>query len=541
MTNSTNEPRYGLDRLIATGKRIFGWGWIADPRRRAADVHLCVRGDGWERRLQADFGLARPDVKEAFPHLVDAASSGFIVTGFLPGGERRAILLQVDFDDGSRVEIDLSHAVERRDEQRRRSRQLGYLVRALWRRIKRGDIAGIVRRAKAQRYTAATLDDSGVVERLLPILRRHPRTWIVFDHNMGGGANQYRRARIAERAEAGDAVLLCTYNLPVLEYRLHVHTAGAAEQVFRISSFLVLEPLFEELDEVHAFVNSPVSFEDPLMLAEWLARMRMQHARSRLVVTTHDFFAVCPSFVLVDAKGRHCAVPAASECAACLRDHSASYVSLSPPTEIGAWRASWGRCLAAADEVRCFSEASRKLLLKGYPMLDPARLTLVPHKVDFMPARAPRLDPSAPLGIGVVGEISAQKGAHIVTEIASLLEHEGGEGRIVVIGALDAACASPRLKATGPYRRGDLVDLIEANGVNMFLFPSIWPETFSYVVAELMAMHVPIVAFDLGAPAERLRQYAHGRVCGEVSARAALHALRAFHRERGEAPEARVA
>jgi hypothetical protein len=60
-------------------------------------------------------------------------------------------------------------------------------------------------------------------------------------------------------------------------------------------------------------------------------------------------------------------------------------------------------------------------------------------------------------------------------------------------------------------------------------------------VAELMAMHVPIVAFDLGAPAERLRQYAHGRVCGEVSARAALHALRAFHRERGAAPEARVA
>ena len=50
---------------IATGKRIFGWGWVAHSVLRATDVHLCVQGEGWERRLQADFGLARRASNEA--------------------------------------------------------------------------------------------------------------------------------------------------------------------------------------------------------------------------------------------------------------------------------------------------------------------------------------------------------------------------------------------------------------------------------------------------------------------------------------------
>lgn len=540
MPNSA-DLHFGVDRLIATGRRIFGWGWIAHRERTVEHVHLVVRGEDWERRLQADSGLARPDVHDAYPELANAAGSGFIVTGFLPGSAPQTVGLDVSFADGTHASIDLSHVVERRGAKRHRWRHLGYLVRALWRRLKRGDIGGILRRARAQSYGGEMLDDWNVVDELGPLLRRFEEVWLVFDHNMGGGANQYRRNFVGDRVAAGQAVLVCTYNLPALEYRLQVHVPGEAERVFRVSSFLALEPLFDELRAIHMFVNSPVSFEDPLVLAEWAARMRVQHAHTRLVVTTHDFFAVCPSFVLLDAKGRHCGIPSMSECASCLRAHEAAYVSLSPPTEIGPWRASWGRCLAAADEVRCFSESSRKLLLRAYPQLAVERVTLVPHKIEFTPTRLPRIDPAAPLVIGIVGEISPQKGALVATEMARIIERERRDARIVVIGALDAASPSPTLKTTGPYRHAELVDLIESNRINMFLFPSIWPETFSYVVAELMAMRVPIVAFDLGAPAERLRSYALGRLCPEVSARAALDMLTAFHQERAKSHVVRVA
>src|SRR5258706_320014 len=262
-----------------------------------------------------------------------------------------------------------------------------------------------------------------------------------------------------------------------------------------------------------------------------LARRKADFTGAPLVITAHDYFAVCPSFVLLNADGAYCGIPEISVCASCLKRHEASFVALSPPTQMGAWRALWGRCLAAADEVRCFSEASRKLFVRAYPDLDPARLTVIPHAVDFVPARKPHVNPAAPLVIGVVGEISIQKGAHVVEEVIARIERESLDARVVLLGLLHSARQSPRLKVTGPYKREDLADLVESNGVNMLFFPSIWPETFSYVVGEMMAMELPIVAFDIGAPAERLRSYSLGRLCAEANGAAALDQVIALHRE----------
>ena len=87
-----------------------------------------------------------------------------------------------------------------------------------------------------------------------------------------------------------------------------------------------------------------------------------------------------------------------------------------------------------------------------------------------------------------------------------------------MIGTLDIPVRSERLEVTGNYRRDDLVDLIEAHRINMFFFPSVCPETFSYVIEEMILLDVPIVAFDLGAPGERLRDYPKARLCRDVSA-----------------------
>ena len=120
---------------------------------------------------------------------------------------------------------------------------------------------------------------------------------------------------------------------------------------------------------------------------------------------------------------------------------------------------------------------------------------------------------------------------HLVAGIAERIETAHLNVRLVVLGTLEIPVRTARLTVTGPYKREDLPDLIEAHGINMFLFPSIWPETFSYVVAEMTALKLPVVAFDLGAPAERLRSYGLARLCGEVGVESALETMLAFHRE----------
>ena len=530
-TPAAPELRYGIDRLEVRGKRLFGWGWVAHPAREIESITLRVSGDGWERALSASTGRTRDDVAAAFPDLVNAKFSGFMVTGYAERAPMRKLVLEIAYASGGGDTVDINGSLQRDDARVRKWRKLRWVAAAVWRRLKHGDVRGVLRRARSQNYTAPSLDDIDIELMLLPQFPPGRPVTVIFDHNMGGGANLYRRNVIAERVAAGSAVLLCNYNLPTLDYRLTLLANGVPESQYRISSFLALEPLFERLPVAEVIVNSTVSFDDPLLFAEWTARTRTEHPTMRLTVTAHDFFAVCPSFVLLNFEGRYCGIPDLAECSRCLPRHRASYVALSPPTTIPAWRASWGRCLAAADEVRCFSGSTRTLLLRGHPGLDPARVTVVPHTVGFHPSRLPGLRHADPLVIGVVGHISVQKGALIVQDVLSRLEREHPASRVVVIGTLDLALKSSRLVVTGPYERENLVDLIESHHVNMILFPSICPETFSYVIEEAMLLRMPIVAFDLGAPGERLRDYDLGRVAGAVDAGAALSAMVHLHGE----------
>lgn len=533
------ELRHGIDRLLVRGKRLFGWGWVAHRTHGIESVSLVLGDAHGEQRLPVTYGLGRDDVQKAYPALTNARASGFVVTGYIARVPVRTVTLELTYADGSRDRVDATGALEASARGRRRLRELAWLGRAVWRRLGHGDIAGIVRRARAQNYGAPSLDVADIVRKLVGEQGRSTRhASLVFDHSMGGGANLYRNGLVDERLAAGATVLLCSYNLPTLDYRLHVRRPGEEEAIYRIDSFVALEQLLRDAPVDEIFVNSPVSFDEPLVFVEWAAAMRAEHRHLRLVVAVHDYFPVCPSFVLLNADGRYCGIPDLSTCADCLSRHRASYVMLSPPTKIGPWRALWGRCLDMADEVRCFSESTRALLLRAYPDLDRARITVIPHRVDFALSRTPRLDHRARLAIGVVGHISTQKGAAIVTSIVERLDRESDDARVVVIGTLDAAPASARLTVTGPYARQDLGTLVEANGVNMILVPSICPETFSYATEEMIRLAMPIVAFDLGAPAERLRRYPRGRLCRDVSADAALATIRDYRAELAMQPVA---
>jgi glycosyltransferase involved in cell wall biosynthesis len=529
--SKARELKFGIDRLVTNGRRIFGWGWVAHPTHAIDQITLLLAGADREKRLPVNSGLARADVERAFPRLRNAGFSGFVVTGYAQGASVAKLVLELRFDDGDEAQLDVTRVVELRRAGHDKFRELLWLARAVGRRLRRGDFGGIVRRARAQNFAAPSLDDLDIVQRLLPRLGGERVVSVVFDHNLGGGANQYRRALIDERLAGGSAVMLCTYNLPTLDYRLQVFQPGGAEEIYRISSFLGLERMLTNARVEEIFLNSVVSFDEPLVFADWISSIRAGNPKARLIFAVHDYFSACPSFVLLNADGRYCGIPDIAECTRCLKRHQARYVALSPPTEIGPWRALWGRCLEAADEVRCFSDSSRRLLLRAYPTLDRDRITVIPHRVDFAPARLPRPDHAASLVIGILGQISVQKGALVLKEMLAQIDRDHLDIRVVVIGELDIGFASERLKVTGVYRRDDLPDLIEAHGVNLLFFPSICPETFSYVTEEMIRLGLPIVAFDLGAPGERLRNYANARLCGEITAAAALATLIGFHEE----------
>lgn len=331
---------------------------------------------------------------------------------------------------------------------------------------------------------------------------------LVFDHDLGGGAGVYRRRLVASRLSEGQGCAVVQWSPDRGAYALTLH--GEAGEVVESLAEAALWRRLASLDVGECVVNNVVSYPAPLRL---LARLRefVAGRGARLTMLLHDYHAVCPSWTLLDERGSFCGIPGdLARCEACFRANPIHFKDELAVESVAEWRAAWGELLRAADEVRCFSGSSRELLLRAYPGL--RRVTVVLHRLDHVRNRRVAYDVHGPIRVGVVGELWPHKGSEVVIALAAEIRRSAADVAVVVVGTLAGDVGEGAVTITGPYAPAELPGLLERQGVNVALFPSICPETFSYVCEELMQMGLPVIAFDLGAPAERLRHYPLGRV-----------------------------
>ena len=331
----------------------------------------------------------------------------------------------------------------------------------------------------------------------------------------------------AEKIDEGATVVIFSFNIATLTYVLMVRNKQRNER-FAIPGYDFLLGLAELINVKEVIYNTGVTFIHPEKLPILIAELKSKY-HPRLTLLVHDFFMVCPSHYLLDDMGEYCGIPDIGRCQSCLVKNQQDYSSLFQSRDIIQWRALWGNVIDLADEVRTFSNNSLGLLQKAYPTLDSARTVVKPHTIEYLEHRTIQPTYTASLRIGVVGRIGYHKGAKVVQELADEIKARKLDIQIVVIGIIEAQCDQSVVRQTGSYKHEDLSTLIESSGVNIMLFPSIWPETFSYVVQELIELNLPVACFDLGAPAERLFNYAKGLILEDTAASATLNNLIAFH------------
>jgi glycosyltransferase involved in cell wall biosynthesis len=276
--------------------------------------------------------------------------------------------------------------------------------------------------------------------------------------------------------------------------------------------------------------------------ATWMRRLGRLSKSYRLHMVVHDFFAVCPSVNLLDHRGRYCGIPSESVCNDCLWQLSVSpdatqfsrvFAGKHPEASregIHAWRREWGGILGLMDTVTFPSASARDLVRKAYPGLDTSRCRVVPHEV--VPLRPPARTKESGLGIlevCLVGEITDHKGARILDAMLSMARSGSMPIRFRVVGKFSYAAKhrdNPHLLETGLYHPGELQGILERHPVDVFLFPSIWPETFSYVVHEMMGTGLPILATRIGAHGEALANYPSAILVDDFDAPTFMEALR---------------
>jgi len=524
--------KFSLDSLVLRDNRVFAYGWVFNDLAEIRQVRLRVSlKDGGEVSLPVVHGKERLDVASAFPADRHARFSGWMVYAAWAGAGTKTMALVGRLENGSDFVCPLPISTSSEGAG-------GASVRRGLQRLRMWWASHGRQSPRAQEPISAGADvtpaEPVAVSKIRCALERVRAVHcaLVIDHDMGGGANQFRRKWIERQLATRAAVVVVTFEIATLHYVLEIVTAAGTERHVLAGDEPVSTIAAAGLvDEV--LYNDAVSFPRPDEVPAWLLAFKRVPG-TVLTFAIHDYFSVCPSQFLLNDSGRFCRVPPMEECLRCLPRNENEFSTLFTPRSMPQWRERWGAALAAADEILCFSASSQDLLLRAYPTLDPARIRIEPHPIEAFD-RAPVVDTRAPLHIGVVGAIGVHKGAGVIRELAAEIARRRLPIKITVIGSLDIPSDPSVVETTGAFARADLPALIERSGANVFMLPSICPETFSYVTQELMALQVPLFCFDFGAPAERVAAYRRGRVLPWISGPALLEDLMHFHSDINDA------
>ncbi len=538
-SSSAADIVYSIDSLALRAGRVYGWGWLLHKTRPVTGLGLVARTVKGISPLRCQYGVRRDDVglTQGFS---GSQNSGFLILSRLPREEIIELFLEVELSAGEVFRIDCQdlqwlaqrsrldapsvpnrgfvHHLQKFS--RYGQRGMSYLTRRDW----KGLHDTVQKKLQESRLFGTPLPKFSPQEFLNLLGPSRNREFVLLvDHNLGGGANQYRAQVVRENLEKNRPVLFLSYNLWRLQYSIQ-YIDRDRDLAFDVESLDAIFSLSPSVRIKEIFLNNTVSFDDPLAFAMLLPQLR-RASGAELTVALHDYFALCPSWNLLDNTGRHCGVPNLERCRECLPNLGNALSFWVDAVSIDQWRKSWGECLHEATTILCFSRASVELLRRAYPDLDGAKIKHLPHSIEDFPHRKLQGNLGPGLHIGVVGEITLAKGAGIIQEMARLISERRLPIKITVIGTIEGLANSDIVSITGPYQRQDLPATIERSQANVFLVPSIWPETFSYVTAELMAMEVPVAVFALGAQAERVAGYHRGLVIEKIDGEEALERL----------------
>jgi len=532
---------FGLvESLVLKENLLFGFGWVFHARDDVTRVGLRLNFEdkkgSWETLLNVEAGKPREDIAKNFQDLPQALNSGFVIFCAFPGtAQPDSISLEVQLSSGKSTNLPIPPSrvirfgCKNGDKvSRPMFGQFVVFLRRGLHLLREGQFIPLLQ--KATRYLKggpgrALEDPYDLVQKL----EEHEQKdlSLIIDHDLGGGANHYRDHMVASKMRAGKTVIILSYHVVTLSHMLIVRNTRLDFRV-SIKNKNVLLDLSRYLSFEEIIYNTAVSFAKPEEIPQLLINLKHVTAAT-LKVCVHDFFSVCPSHFLLDHMGKYCHIPDVKICATCLPINQQGFSSLFVERDIHKWRAIWGAMLTSADEVITFSNSTAQLLKRAYPHIQDSQLSVIPHVVKWLHGTTPNIKNIARLCIGVVGQIGFHKGAAFVQELAREIKQREAEIKIVVVGVIEAACERSVVSQTGPYRHDELPRLIETSGANVMLFPSVCPETFSYVVQELMDMQLPVASFNFGAPAERLANYSKGLVLDSLDPACVLDELISFH------------
>lgn len=228
-------------------------------------------------------------------------------------------------------------------------------------------------------------------------------------------------------------------------------------------------------------------------------------------VYLHDYSWFCPQITLVSHNDQYCGEPPeATVCQTCIMDRgnaTGDDTALSQLRELSTdiFRRAHAVIASCADvATRYRRHIDVPVVLGQWEAAVPA------YEIAFTPRTATDVR-----RILLIGAIGMEKGYDLLLKLARHVAAVGLPLRFSIVGF---TCDDSRLletgvvEITGRYAENELTSLIRMQQCDWGFLPAVWPETWSYVLTEFWRHDLPVVTFDIGAPAERIRTTGGGLV-----------------------------
>ena len=242
--------------------------------------------------------------------------------------------------------------------------------------------------------------------------------------------------------------------------------------------------------------------------AEWLARFAAAIGADYEILL-HDYYLACPRIDLIANDGRYCGLAQVERCRTCLAGSGPALGGVDPAL----WRARSATLLAGAAQTIAPSSDLAERLAATFPG---ARIDIEEPEDDatLPPESPPLLAAGEALRLLVLGALNRPKGLLVVIALARVLAARHANVRITLLGpsADSSALRRAGVKVVGRYRTEAAPALLAAERPHVIFFPAIWPETWSFTLTEALQDGAEILAFDIGAIAQRLRRLERGRL-----------------------------
>ena len=344
--------------------------------------------------------------------------------------------------------------------------------------------------------------------------RERRRSAILITHDDGGGVEQRLLHAIGLQQRAGRrAIVLRPAKTAGGEAAVMVRDGvadGVCNLIYAVPREMpallrLLRATKPELIEAHHLAGYPAAIYD------LVTNLRVQYD-----VHVHDYAWFCPRVSLVGSDNRYCGEPELPECEACVADNGHF---LQEHISVEALRRRSAGFLAAARRVVAPSRDAGVRMRRHFGGLS---TTIVPHEDDAAVGRAVASavimqsgERRARPGVVVVGGIGVHKGYEVLLGCARDSVRRDLDLEFIVVGhSIDDArlLATGRVFVTGRFATAEVSSLIAQQNGRFGFVPSICPETWCLSLGDLWRAGLSAAAFDIGAPAERIRLSGRGIV-----------------------------